>query len=186
MTLVFRSAPLGRFIPGFTIVALLWGLAAVSAPAKKVEDLPNFHVVHPHLWRGGEPSANGVRALKEKGVQTIIDLRAVTKKSRRERALAESLGMKYVQLPMSDKAPTVQQVKTFLALTDDAKKNGGRVFIHCQHGSDRCGSMVGIYRVTRDGWTYGQAYKEMRKYWFTPKFTQLSGAVKKYADQGSP
>jgi DNA-binding ferritin-like protein (Dps family) len=43
--------------------------------------------------------------------------------------------------------------------------------------------MIGIWRVMRDGYDYDTAYKEMRKYWFTPKFTNLSGAVRTAAGQ---
>ena len=64
------------------------------------------------------------------------------------------------------------------AKNDKAK---GAVLLHCAHGSDRTGCLVGIWRVTEDGWKYPEAYKEMRHYWFTPKFTKLSGAVKEYA-----
>ena len=165
------------FLRGMALASL-----TVEAKSEKAQpDLPNFHQVHPFLYRGGEPSQQGVRKLHEMGIRTVIDLRAVTKNSRAERALAESLGMKYIQLPMTSAPPTKSQVDTFLAQADAAKVGGPKVFLHCQHGSDRTGSMVGIYRVTRDGWTYDQAYKEMRKYWFTPKFLRLSGAVRQYA-----
>jgi protein tyrosine/serine phosphatase len=164
---------------------LACGIAAATGRPKP--DLPNFHMVHPYLYRGGEPGAEGMRELKQKGVRTVIDLRAVTKSSKREKALASDLGMKYVQIPMSSEPPTAQQVKTFLSLTDDARKGNGRVYVHCQHGSDRTGAMVGIWRVCRDGWTYDQAYREMRKYYFTPKFVKLSGAVRQYAQRpGTP
>ncbi|MBL8086239.1 MAG: hypothetical protein JNN26_26655 [Candidatus Obscuribacter sp.] len=35
-----------------------------------------------------------------------------------------------------------------------------------------------IWRASEDGFTYDQAYKEMRRYYFGPQFKQLSGAVK--------
>jgi len=35
------------------------------------------------------------------------------------------------------------------------------VLVHCQHGSDRTGTMVAIYRITQDGWTKAQAIDEM-------------------------
>jgi protein tyrosine/serine phosphatase len=84
---------------------------------------------------------------------------------------------------MSAKAPTRQQVKTFLDKVDAARKGDspGPVFVHCAHGSDRTGCLVGIWRVVNDGWGYDEAYAEMRKYYFGPKFTKLSGTVKSYA-----
>ena len=35
------------------------------------------------------------------------------------------------------------------------------VLVHCQHGSDRTGTMVAIYRIVYQGWTKSQATDEM-------------------------
>lgn len=85
---------------------------------------------------------------------------------------------------MTSAAPTKKQVATLLSTIKKAEKNpsNGKVLVHCAHGSDRTGCMIGIWRVTQEGWNYDEAYKEMRKYWFTPKFVNLSGAVKEYAE----
>lgn len=155
--------------------------AAVNASKKKVEDLPNFHQVHPFLYRSGEPTEAGLNKLKEMGVKTVIDLRAPTKPAKQEAKYCESIGLKYMNMPMSDKAPTKKQVSTLLETIDAAKKTGEPVIVHCQHGSDRTGCMIGIWRVQRDGWDFDKTYKEMRKYWFGPKYTLLRNAVKERA-----
>ena len=151
-------------------------------------DLPNFHEVYPYLYRGGEPTAKGMEQLKEKGVSTIIDLRAKTEQEIAEAKIAKQLGFKYINMPMTSEAPTKAQVDKLLAAIDDAKKHYQKgeqnpaVFVHCAHGSDRTGCMIGIWRASRDGWDYQRAYAEMRKYYFTPKFIKLSGAVQKAAE----
>ncbi|MBK7839229.1 MAG: dual specificity protein phosphatase family protein [Candidatus Obscuribacter sp.] len=176
---------------GFTIITVsqtvsAQPLSAVDAPKPELKnqakaDLPNFHQVHPYLYRGGEPTSQGLKALKDKGIKTIIDLRAETPMSRQERNEAKTLGLDYINLPMSDKAPTDKQVKTFIDTTRLARDNSAPVFVHCAHGSDRTGCLIGIWRVTEDNYSYDQAYKEMRKYWFGPKFVNLSQAVQKRA-----
>ncbi len=176
---------------GFTIITVsqtvsAQPLSAVDAPKPELKnqakaDLPNFHQVHPYLYRGGEPTSQGLKALKDKGIKTIIDLRAETPMSRQERKEAKTLGLDYINLPMSDKAPTDKQVKTFIDTTRLARDNSAPVFVHCAHGSDRTGCLIGIWRVTEDNYSYDQAYKEMRKYWFGPKFVHLSQAVQKRA-----
>lgn len=147
---------------------------------KQAKHLPNFHQVHPYLYRGGEPTSAGLEQLKKLGVTTVIDLRSNGEKKINEKAITKELGLEYIEMPMSSKAPTARQVKTFLDKVKGKRDNHdqGSVFVHCAHGSDRTGCLVGIWRVTQDGWNYDQAYKEMRGYWFTPKFTQLSGAVR--------
>lgn len=163
--------------------------AGTTKAVKVKEDLPNFHQVHPFLYRGGEPTKEGLRKAKEMGITTIFDLRNPGEMAFDEKAAAKELGMTYVSMPMNSKAPTAKQIKKLVDAIDRAKGNttetaspGQSVFVHCAHGSDRTGCMVGIWRVMRDGYDYDTAYKEMRKYWFTPKFTNLSGAVKTAAD----
>lgn len=162
---------------------------ASSRVPTEEESILNFHKVHPYLYRSGEPPLESLARLKELGIVTIIDLRSFGPAAQKEKAQAEKLGMRYISMPMDYHAPTDEQVKTLLDEIDLAKKtmikNEGRkpVLVHCQHGSDRTGAMVGIWRVRRDGWNYEDTYKEMRKYFFGPKFTLLSGAVRKAADE---
>ncbi len=167
-------------------------------------DLPNFHVVHSYLLRGGEPTETGLKELKEMGVSTVIDLRAPTEQAIAEKKIVKDLGMQYINLPMSSKPPTKAQVETLEQTIESAaaKAKGpdpfekpndaqdavhkpgsypGSVYVHCAHGSDRTGCMIGIWRVKHDGYSYDEAYKEMRSYYFTPKFTELSTAVKERA-----
>lgn len=158
---------------------------AVAKANKPKEDLPNFHQVHPFLYRSGEPTEAGLKKLKEMGVKTVIDLRAPSEFPINEPKIAKELGLNYINLVMTSKAPTEKQVDTMLKEIKKAqeKPENGSVLVHCAHGSDRTGCMVGIWRVTQEGWSYDDTYKEMRKYWFTPKFTNLSNAVKERASK---
>lgn len=150
---------------------------------KKIEDLPNFHEVHPFLFRSGEPTKQGLCKLKEMGIKTLIDLRAPSEQKFDEKEAAAELDMKYIRMVMTSAPPTKEQVSTLLNEIKKAQQepSNGKVLVHCAHGSDRTGCMIGIWRVTQESWSYDDAYKEMRKYWFTPKFVKLSGAVKEYA-----
>lgn len=165
-------------------------LAGTTQPAhhygEQKGDLPNFHQVHPYLYRGGEPSVAGLSKLKDMQIKTIIDLRGSPKLVNAEKNAAEALGFKFINLPMSSVPPTDKQVTTFLQEVEAAKSGqNGPVFVHCAHGSDRTGCMVGIWRVTHDGFNFDQAYKEMRKYYFSPKFTRLSGTVQTFAKKSA-
>lgn len=150
---------------------------------KETKDLPNFHKVTGYLYRGGEPSPAGMKQLKDMAVKTLIDLRAPTEAAHNEKEQAKKLGMRYINLPMSAEAPTQKQVDTLLATIDEAKRNNEPVLVHCAHGSDRTGCMIGIWRVKRDNWAFDDAYNEMRKYWFGTKYTKLRNAVKERASR---
>ncbi len=129
----------------------------------------------------------GLSQLKEQGFKTLIDLRAPSEQKFDEKEAASKLGLKYIRMVMTSAAPTKEQVDTLLSEIKKAEKDpsNGKILVHCAHGSDRTGCMIGIWRVTQEGWNYDDAYKEMRKYWFTPKFVKLSGAVKEYAEKSA-
>lgn len=151
------------------------------------DDLPNFHEVHPFLFRSGEPTEAGLKKLKDMGIKTIIDLRAPSEQAFDEAKAAKALDMNYVRLTMTSAPPTEKQVSLLLKTIDQArqKPENGSVLVHCAHGSDRTGCMIGIFRVSQEDWSFEEAYKEMRKYWFTPKFTRLSDAVRSRAGSHS-
>jgi len=151
-------------------------LCAFGAPPLVSEkEIPNFDTVAPGIYRGAAPTDAGLKRLKEMGVRTVIDLRIERRGQKEEEAQAQALGFGRLRIPLGREAPTKKQVATFLATLDDPAKRP--VFIHCQHGADRTGAMVGIYRVTRQGWDFDRTYKEMRHYGFNPSLWELKGAV---------
>jgi protein tyrosine/serine phosphatase len=164
--------------PSASILAGLL-LALLARPGLAEADLPNFHPVAPGVWRGAAPTEAGLRRLKAMGVKTVVDLRIAPKTVRREGAYARSLGLEWINLPMGADPPTPRQVSTLLAALDRAPARP--VFVHCQHGADRTGCMIGIYRVTRQGWPFGRAYAEMRQDGFDPRWGRLRAAVRQRA-----
>ena len=159
-----------------------WGLGGLfltllSLPALAENPaLPNFHPVAPGIWRGAAPTDAGLKQLKAMGVKTIIDLRISPKLVKKEGREARALGFHWINLPMGAEAPTPAQVKTFLATLDLAPNEP--VYVHCQHGADRTGCMVGIYREVKQGWGFDKTWAEMRQDGFNPRWHKLTGAVK--------
>ena len=161
------------------IYSLMAALTVCALPAMASPDLPNFHPVAPGIWRGAAPTNAGLKQLKAMGVKTVIDLRIAPKTVKREGIYARSLGFRWINLPMGSDPPTPKEVSTLLATLKLAPSEP--VFVHCQHGADRTGCMLGIYRVTQQGWTFAQAYKEMRQDGFDPRWTRLREAVQERA-----
>jgi protein tyrosine/serine phosphatase len=157
-------------------------LAACLFPGSvgaQAQDLPNFHQVSPGIYRGAAPTSEGLRRLRTMGVRTIIDLRISPKQVKQEKARAEQLGFRWLNLPMGSEPPTSKQVSTLLSTLKLAPAEP--VFVHCQHGADRTGCMIGIWRVTQQNWSFSQTYKEMRQYGFKPYYRQLADAVRQRA-----
>ncbi|MBX9952558.1 MAG: tyrosine-protein phosphatase [Candidatus Obscuribacterales bacterium] len=142
--------------------------------------VPNFGVVTPFILRGAQPSRQGFEALKAAGVRTVINLRDGKKDIANEKELVESLGMKSVSIPLSVfKTVKDEDIEKFLKVVNDP--NNGPVFMHCRQGQDRCGTMVAIYRLTKQSWGAAQAYDEMLKYGFHPFFIGLSNSMYRVA-----
>lgn len=158
--------------------------APVVTPQVSARDLPNFHAVTPVLLRGAAPTPKGLEDLQKMGVKTIIDLRIAPKTVAKERAQLDRMGVHFINLPMSGEPPTEAQIQTFLKTIADPAQQP--VFVHCQHGADRTGTMIGIYREHVTGWPYDQTYKEMRKYGFNPHWKKLSATVHRFAPAVAP
>jgi protein tyrosine/serine phosphatase len=142
-------------------------------------DIPNFHTVAPGIYRGAAPTVAGLTDLKAMGVKTIIDLRISPKLVKIEKAEAKAQGFKWINLPMGSDPPTAKEVATFISTLQQAPSQP--VFVHCQHGADRTGCMIGIWRETQQNWPYKQTFEEMRKYGFQTRWVKLSAAVKQRA-----
>lgn len=106
--------------------------------------ISHYQRVDGDLWRGSAPSAEGYRELAERGVTTVVDLRAEDL-SAKERALPERAGLTVVRMPIRDgQTPTDQQVDRFVRTVRNAD---GDVFVHCGAGVGRTGSMSAAYLV---------------------------------------
>src|SRR5205814_4161784 len=86
-----------------------------------------------------------------------------------ERAMVETAGMKYFQIPMTThESPTPAKLDQFLRIVNDPASQP--VYVHCVGGRHRTGVMTAVYRMTQDGWTADQAFKEMKQYKFGADF----------------
>jgi tyrosine-protein phosphatase SIW14 len=127
----------------------------------RVNGIHNAGKISDALYRGGQPQEQGLAELKKLGISTIVDLRGDgPDRIAWERRTAESLGMRFVHIPVSGwAAPTEEQVGQFLSLfrSDTPQK----VFVHCRFGEDRTGVFVATYRMALEKWNPEQAMKEM-------------------------
>jgi protein tyrosine/serine phosphatase len=137
--------------------------AANSRAGHALVSIANFGQVTDFYYRGEQPKGDEYNQLAAIGVKTIIDLRDDPRDY--AKSLTEQAGMKYVNLPMSDKNyPPPEVASKFLAFVND--KENWPVYVHCAGGRHRTGAMTAVFRMTVQGWDANRAYEEMKDYDF--------------------
>lgn len=138
-------------------------------------NIKNFGQMDDRFFRGGQPKEDQYQQLAALGIKTIIDLTDDPKPY--EKQNAEALGMKYVNIPMSDTSyPDSAKIDQFLKLVDDPTT--GKFYVHCAGGRHRTGVMGAVYRFNHYNWNYDQVYAEMKKYDFYTRWGH--GDMKKF------
>ncbi len=122
--------------------------------------LPNLHKVGPALYRGGQPDKDGYAQLKAMGVKTVVCLRK-EKDSPGEERLVDEQGLKFVRIGTDAARWRHEDTVKLLKILADA--DARPVYVHCRRGTDRTGIMCAASRVVLDGWSKGDALKEMTK-----------------------
>ena len=140
------------------------GAAAAAANTSPNVRIKNFGQMDERFYRGAIPKRlEDIQALKDLGIKTVIDLQS--KPDPDERGWVESLGMRYINIPMIEKKyPRPEWVAAFMKTVDDPET--GKFFVHCAGGRHRTGSMGAVYRFEKYGWNYEQAYAEMKQFDF--------------------
>ncbi len=154
----------GCHVEGYKNVAFLAGREVQPMPRQwywaqpmNVRGIPNFCKVTDDLYRGDEPSANGMKAVREMGVRTVICVRSWSSHGTKDRM--KGLGMRYEQIFIVAWQPTDDEIVQFLRIMADRKNRP--VFMHCYTGGDRVGLLTAFYRVVYCGWPKEEALNEM-------------------------
>ncbi len=156
------DAPL-RFEPHDLRVLMVTGDQANTARnpkwAKKLS-LPgvgNFHKVCDVLYRGAQPTAQGMKNLEKMGIKTVVNLRSFHS----DRDEMKDTKMAYEHITMKAWHAEEKEIVRFLKIVAD--KDNQPVFVHCQYGADRTGTMSAIYRIIVQNWTKEDTIEEMTK-----------------------
>jgi len=130
--------------------------------------IDNFGRVNSNYYRGAQPKDQDYTDLAALGVKTLINLTSDDAEPN-ERAMTERAGMSYFQIPMTThQPPTPAQLTEFLRIVNDPASQP--IYVHCVGGRHRTGVMTAAYRMTGEGWTADQAFKEMKQYNFGADF----------------
>ncbi len=124
----------------------------------------HWDVVKPGgLYRSGQlPGDQFAEAVRRYGLKTVVNFQLPGPEMHEERALARSLNVGFVNLPMpGDGFGREEQFRKVLEVVDDPGRRP--VLVHCARGTCRTGSAVALYRFERDGWTIDDVAAEARR-----------------------
>src|SRR5258707_1176281 len=103
----------------------------------------NLSEVTRGIWRGGQPTDEGWNWLKESGITRIVKLNLEAEGSD---TAATALGFQLIYTPidLDDQLLFRPKLETVKSATDAIQLG---TFIHCEHGQDRTGLIVGCWRI---------------------------------------
>lgn len=132
--------------------------------------IPNLFAVEQDILRGGQPSSVGWDYLKSQGIVCVIKLNTEEEGSD---APAEAMGMIVHRFPIPWWRqmlwrPKQSDLQAAVALMKP------HTYVHCEHGQDRTGLVVGCFRLSQ-GLTKDDAYAEMLVHEFHPALQGLQG-----------
>lgn len=176
------------------LLSLSFQFTSVSAFAKQ-PSLGHFSQVSEGIYRGGRPDFAALPLLLDYHIKTVIDLQGgdhwltafepgeKPEMIEKEEAISLELGFQFANYPLSSvkkvNAEEEKWIGEVLALMADPLNRP--VFIHCEHGADRTGLVIALYRVFYEGWTAKTAHDEMMKMGHGNLGNQiLTGAMDRY------
>jgi protein tyrosine phosphatase (PTP) superfamily phosphohydrolase (DUF442 family) len=129
-----------------------------------MKDIYHYQYLGEKLSSSGMPTVEQMKAIAEAGVQLVINLapHSVPNAVPDEGGLARQLGMDYVNIPVTWRAPEPEALFQFMDVMDaNADK---KILVHCE-ANYRASAFVMMYRVLRLGWNKADAVPVMEKMW---------------------
>ena len=123
-----------------------------------VHGIANFDRLDKKVYRGAQPSREALSELKNLGIVTVINLRQPDDTAPYEEPACDLFGIRYVSVPLSSiAAPSAAQIECVMRAIEFSS---GPVFVHCQFGCDRTGTVCACWRIRTDGWPNAVALQE--------------------------
>ena len=121
----------------------------------------NRHRLGDRAWRLAQPAPHQIRALKRRGLKTIVNLRGerLCGAYWLEQAVCARKGIKLIDFQVRSRAaPTREEIKAARELFAQIEYP---MLMHCKSGADRVGLMSALYRFFQEGVPLEKAKKEL-------------------------
>lgn len=168
-----------------TLVTLCFACLLVAGCATRgfppTAAINNFDHVDKYVCRGAQPNQIGIEFLaRAQHVTMVINLRNTGDTWDREPSICIAEGIKYVWVPLPGfGAPSKEKMMLIQLLIASEIARGGKVFVHCQHGCDRTGTVIACYEIIH-GVSNKDAQKEADFYGMSTWETGMREFIKHY------
>ncbi|HEY5683173.1 MAG TPA: protein tyrosine phosphatase family protein [Sulfuricaulis sp.] len=129
-----------------------------------LEGIYNYRRLSDTLATAGQPTEDELVAVAEAGFQIVVNLALHDTEYSLpgEREIVNSLGMRYIHIPVVWERPTRTDLEQFFETMD--KLSGHRLFIHCA-ANKRVSVFVSLYRRLRLGWPPEDVIPDVEAIW---------------------
>lgn len=136
----------------------------IKTVGESLESIFNFLPLSETLITAGQPTVQQLATVKDAGYQTVVNLALGSAHNALadERSTVESLGMRYVHIPVEFDRPAAEDFDRFCDLM---KENGDQpLFVHCA-ANFRVSAFMYLYRQIYLGWSADDAITDLHKIW---------------------
>lgn len=169
-----------------SIIQILIGASLICGSFAANAEIPNFHQVNSGIFRGGRPTSEAdMGLLKASGIKTIINLQGGDLKNpllrkfvaklepgelpqniNAESSWAKAAGIQFFNFPLDSIGDVTKkenvEIESILSILNDEKYFP--VFVHCEHGKDRTGMIISLYKVQNTSIGIHAAHEEWESY----------------------
>jgi len=151
------------------ILTFLFGGCATSG-ADPASGVPNLDQVEPGIWRGGQPKSAAAWAYL-RGLGLTNDIKLNTDEEASDQ-LAIDAGFRLFYFPIDTMEQLIEGPDP-VAMSTALKALVPGTFVHCAHGQDRTGLLVGLYRLQERS-NAAAAWCEMTNHGYHPALVGLT------------
>jgi protein tyrosine phosphatase (PTP) superfamily phosphohydrolase (DUF442 family) len=156
----------------FNVIRTFWDYSKLSVESNtgiklmgdSLENIFNFRRLSETLITAGQPTEQQLVTVRDSGYQLVVNLALGSAHNALadERSTVESLGMKYLHIPVEFEQPTMADFDRFCALLTD---NGDQpLLVHCA-ANFRVSVFMYLYRRLHLGWSEEEAIADLHKIW---------------------
>lgn len=128
-------------------------------------DITNFHQINTNLAASGQPTETQLKEIKQYGFEVVINLAMHNNPQYSlpdEAGFVNSLGMRYIHIPVKFDAPNRDDLIKFLQAMRENQKS--KVLVHCAMNY-RASAFIGLFNVIELRQDVDQAFSLMRQVW---------------------